>query len=49
MECPPDSHSNPYKAIGQSLTYVGRGWHTSETEEEEEGPKYLVLVLMEAL
>lgn len=46
---PPNSHSHPYNAIGQSPTHAGRGWHTSETEEDEGGEKYLVLVLMKAL
>lgn len=44
---PPPSH--PYKAIGQQPTHVGRGWHTSEIEEEDGGAEYLVLVLMKAL
>lgn len=47
MECPPPPH--PYKAIGQQPTHVGRGWHTSEIEEEDGGAEYLVLVLMKAL
>lgn len=34
---PPYSHCHPCKAIGQPLTHVGSGWHTSETEKEEGG------------
>lgn len=46
----PYSHCHPYKAIGQPATHVGRCWQTLETEEEEGGAQYLlVLVLMKAL